>query len=349
MAQTIDIGNRAIGAGNPTLLVAEIAQAHEGSVALAHSYIDVVADMGADAVKFQTHIASSESTDDENFRISLAYASRESRYDYWTRTGFDAEEWQQLYRHATDRDLIFLSSPFSTEAAALLENLGVPAWKVASGELKSEDLVSYLLSTRKPLLISTGMSTWLDIDSLVGRLHVTGTPFGLLQATSRYPTPLAEVGLNVMDEFRERYDCPVGLSDHSGTVWPALAAMAQGAAVVEVHVIFDRRILQPDASSSVTLAELNHLARARDAFFELQAPINKNSISEEVEHTRRLLTKSLALKVPLPKGTVLTADMVTTKKPGTGLPASALDQVVGKRLRHAVSERRLLRPDDLDG
>ena len=138
----------------------------------------------------------------------------------------------------------FLSSPFSLEAIELLDKLGVPAWKVGSGELRSCDLMAAMMVTRKPILYSTGLATWSDIGAVVENFRMEGNPFALFQCTSKYPVSLEQVGLNIVDEMRARFDCPVGLSDHSGTVEPSLAAVARGVDMLEVHVTFDKRMFR---------------------------------------------------------------------------------------------------------
>ena len=242
-----------------------MAQAHDGSLGLAHAFVDAIADAGADAVKFQTHIATAESTFDEPFRIAFSKQDAK-RYDYWRRTAFTAEQWQELASHAKERGITFLSSPFSVEAVHLLARLGVTLWKVPSGELRSRDLLEAMVATGGHILVSSGMSPWQEIDDIVTLLRLRAVEFTLMQCTSRYPTPLSQVGLNVLDQMRSRYSCPVGLSDHSGTPFPALAAMARGATVIELHVTFDRRMFGPDVPASITFDELGFLCRARDAF-----------------------------------------------------------------------------------
>ena len=348
MTLSFSIEERVIASDQPSLLIAEIAQAHDGSLALAHSYIDAVSRTGADAIKFQTHIAEAESTHEEPFRVHTAHARKESRFEYWKRTSFNEREWAELATHARDSGLLFLSSPFSLEAAQLLDSLGVPAWKLPSGELHSDEMISFLLGTQKPILASTGMSTWPEIDQLVNQFQSSNATFVLLQASSQYPVPLAQVGLNVLEEMRARYGCLVGLSDHSGSIWPSIAAVAKGASVIEVHVTFDRRIDLPDTTSSLTLDELKELAAARTALHELRIPIEKSSLTKEVSHTKRVLSKSIALKEPLRGGTILSREMLTMKKPGTGLQLAEMTLLVGRRLAHDVSSTRLLTWDDID-
>src|SRR5215207_10601930 len=248
---SLDLGRR-------LLLIGEVGQAHDGSLGMAHSYIDAIADAGATAVKFQTHIAAAESTRHESWRVRFSYED-ETRYDYWRRMEFSAEQWAGLARHAADRGLIFLSSPFSVEAVDLLEKVGMPAWKIASGEVSNVVLLRRVFKTGVPILLSTGMSNWPEIDKAVSLIAEAGVPHAVLQCTSAYPVGPDQLGLNVLAELRERYRVPVGLSDHSGTIAPSIAAIALGATILEVHVTLSRRAFGPDVPASITPDELREL------------------------------------------------------------------------------------------
>lgn len=344
----IDIDGRKIGKGAKAYIIAEVAQAHDGSLGYAHSFIDAAADSGADAIKFQTHIAKAESTRDETFRVPLS-GQDATRYEYWQRMEFTPEGWAALFNHAKARNITFLSSVFSCEAVELLEKLGMAAYKVGSGEVWSADLLKSIAKTRKPILLSTGMSSFAEIDAMVESITAQGSELGIFQCTSEYPVALERVGLNICDEFRSRYTCPVGLSDHSGTIFPALAAMARGVDMIEVHVTYDRRMYGPDTKASVTFAELEMLTRARDAFHTMIThPVDKDAMVIDMAQMRKLFTKSVALKVDMPKGTVLTADMLCAKKPGMGIPYDEKSKLIGKKLVRDLPYDRLLRLEDIE-
>ncbi|MGI9463747.1 MAG: N-acetylneuraminate synthase family protein, partial [Aestuariivirgaceae bacterium] len=156
--------------GAPCTIIAEVAQAHDGSLGTAHAYIDAAATAGADAVKFQTHIAAAESTPHEPWRVKFSDQD-ETRYDYWKRMEFTPEQWAGLKRHADDAGLMFLSSAFSLEAVELLKKIGIAGWKVASGEITNLDMVSAMSATGQPMLISTGMSDFDEIDAAVAAVQ----------------------------------------------------------------------------------------------------------------------------------------------------------------------------------
>lgn len=348
MTRSFDIGGRKVGAGAPGYLIAEVAQAHDGSVGTAHAFIDAAAQAGADAIKFQTHLAEAESTRDEPFRVAFSLQDS-SRYDYWSRTSFTAEQWAGLASHASESGLAFLSSPFSLEAVALLRGLDVLAWKVASGEVGSGPLLAAMCADGKPVLLSTGMSTNAEIDTAVATIQQAEAPLAVMQCASLYPTPLTAVGLNTIEDYRQRYDCPVGLSDHSGSVYPALAALAQGADIIEVHLTLSRHMFGPDVPVSLTVDELANVAAARDAFHTMATnPVDKDGAADALSEMRAMFGRSLAPRTDLPAGTVIGADMLTAKKPATGIPTDALDDIVGRQLAQAVTADRLLKWEDFD-
>jgi N,N'-diacetyllegionaminate synthase len=334
--------------GTRALIVAEIAQAHDGSLGLAHAYVDAAAAAGADAVKFQTHIAGAEGTAAEPWRVRFSVQDV-TRADYWRRTAFSEEQWRGLRRHAEERGLAFLSSPFSVEAAHLLRRVGVAAWKVPSGEVSTPDLLDLLAADGLPVLLSSGMSPMAELDAAVARVRAGGAPLAVLQATSRYPCPPERVGLNLLAAYRERYACPVGISDHSGTIYPALAAVALGAEVVEVHLTMSRDLFGPDVAASVTTAELRALVDGV-RFIEraLAHPVDKDAVAAELAPVRAVFTKSVVACVPLRAGTVLRAEHLGVKKPGVGLPAAALPRLVGARLLRDVAADEALAAGDVD-
>lgn len=341
------IGSHDIGNGD-TFIIAEVAQAHDGSLGLAKSFIDAIADAGAHAVKFQTHIADAESTRDEVFRIAMS-GQDATRYDYWQRMEFTPAHWADLAQHTAARGLVFLSSAFSVAAVELLEQLGVPAWKVGSGEVFNNAILDAMTATGKPVLISTGMSNREDIARAHDRVVERGAEPALFQCTSKYPTALEQVGLNVIGELRETFDCPVGLSDHSASLFPPLAAMALGVDLLEVHVTFDRAMYGPDTKASLTFEELAQLVAANQAFATMRAnPVDKDTMAEELRDMRALFSKSLAPVQALRAGDQLSADMLTQKKPGTGIAPDRIDEVIGRRLVRDIAPDQILQWTDLE-
>ncbi len=330
------------------LIIGEVAQAHDGSLGMAHAFIDAIAAAGADAVKFQTHIAAAESTPGEPWRVKFSPQDA-SRYNYWKRMEFSEVEWRGLKQHADERGLAFICSPFSIEAVELLERVGVAAWKIASGEVSNVPMLERIARSKLPVILSTGMSPLREIDDAVAQMRTLDLPFALLQCTSSYPCPPEKIGLNLIPFFRERYGCSVGLSDHSGKIYAGLAAAAFSSEVLEVHVTFSREMFGPDVPVSLTTSELSQLVDGV-RFIEkaLTNPVDKDFSATEVAPLRELFTKSLVARSPLSAGTILREEHLTAKKPGTGIPATYLSELVGTRLRRNVKADELLRREDIE-
>lgn len=342
------IGGRSVGGGAPMFVVGEVAQAHDGSLGTAHAYARAVGRTGADAVKFQTHIAAAESSPSEPWRVKFSPQDA-TRYDYWKRMEFTEPQWAALADEARSAGLHFLSSAFSAEAVELLDRIGVPAWKVGAGEVTNLPLLEQMARTRKPVLLSSGMSTWAELDLAVDTVRRGGAPVAVLQCTSSYPTPPEKLGLNVIAELRARYGCPVGLSDHSGTIFAGLAAAALGADLLEVHVVFSRECFGPDTTSSITTGELAELVRGvRFVEKALAHPIDKNAMAGELDPMRQIFGKSIVAVRDLPAGHTLRRDDLGLKKPANGLPAARMNSVIERRLRRAVAGGTALTEDDLD-
>jgi N-acetylneuraminate synthase len=329
------------------VVIAEVAQGHDGSLGFAHSFIDLAARAGVDAVKFQTHIAAAESSPDEPWRVRFSYED-DSRYAYWQRMEFTEPQWEGLRDHCVESGLGFVSSAFSVEAVELLQRVGVSAWKISSGEILSGELLPVMAGDGLPVLVSTGMSTLAEIEATVAECRRLGVDPVLLQCTSMYPTPPERVGLNVLTDLAVRHGCPVGLSDHSGTIYPGIAAVALGAVALEVHLTFSRAMFGPDSPVSLEPGELADLVQGV-RFLERarQSPVDKDEVAGDLTEMRTLFGKSLVTVAPLPEGTVLTEEHLTAKKPATGILAADRRSVVGRTLRRAVDAGHVLAPSDL--
>jgi N,N'-diacetyllegionaminate synthase len=330
------------------LVIGEVAQAHDGSLALAHAFIDAIAAAGADAVKFQTHVAAAESTPAEPWRTRFTDQD-ETRFDYWRRMEFAERHWDGLRAHAERRNLQFLSSPFSIEAVDLLERVGVRAWKIASGEVSNGPLLDRVARTRLPVYLSSGMSTLQELDAAVARVRAHGAPLAVLQCTSAYPCTPEQIGLNLIHELRARYGCPVGLSDHSGTIYTGLAAATLGLDLLEVHVTLSPHMFSPDQSASLTPEALRTLIEGIRFIEKMTAhPVDKDTAADALGPVRDIFTKSLVAGTDLDAGTVLRESDLRLKKPGTGLPAAKLPTILGRRLLRRVRADELLAESDLE-
>jgi N,N'-diacetyllegionaminate synthase len=312
-------------------IISEIAQAHEGSLGIAHSYIDALAGTGVNAVKFQTHIAEAESSKDEPFRVKFSFEDA-TRYDYWKRMEFTPEQWQGLKKHCEDKGMEFISSPFSVAAVQLLENLGVKRYKVGSGELTNFLMLDAIGRTGKPVILSSGMSDWSELDDAVNFLKDFGNHLSLLQCTTAYPTVPEQWGLNVMQMMKERYNIPIGFSDHSSDIFACLAAATLGAEIIEFHVVFDKQMFGPDAKASLDILQTKELVRGLRMINEALSKPNLKKNTDDLKDLKIMFGKSIAVNKSVFAGDIVKLEDLESKKPGNrGVPAKQYLSVIGKK------------------
>lgn len=329
-------------------IIAEIAQAHNGSIDTVFKYIDAVGKTGVDAIKFQTHIAHAESSIHEPFRVKFSDQDA-TRYDYWKRMEFTKEEWMSIKERCEAVGLEFMSSPFSNAAVDLLEEIGVKRYKIGSGEVTNYLLLEKIAQTGKPMILSSGMSSLEELDETIGFLKARKVSFSVLQCTTSYPTPAERYGLNVIEELKKRYKVPVGYSDHSADVGTCIAAAALGAEVLEFHAVFSRSDFGPDALSSLEMKEIEQLVRSvRKITLSRKHPIDKSTNSQYAE-LKRIFEKSLAVNKDLPKGHILTFEDLEAKKPkGFGIDASEFTEVIGKPILTTLKQWDFLNKEDIE-
>lgn len=328
-------------------IIAEIGQAHEGSLGILHSYIDAIANTGVDAVKFQMHIAEAESSEHEPFRIKFSLED-ETRFDYWKRMGFTLNQWKEIKKHCDDAGVDFICSPFSNLAVDWLEEVGVDCYKIGSGEVNNFLILEKIAKTGKPVILSSGMSSYAELDETVAFLKERNVDFSILQCTTAYPTQPEQYGLNVIQELQKRYNVPIGFSDHSARLETCIAATALGAEILEFHIVFDRQLFGPDSKSSLTISETRDLVIAvRNIKKALESPIDKNS-NESFAALKQIFEKSLAVNKDLPKNHILTFEDLEAKKPkGFGIEASKFREVVGKKLTFGKNQWDFLKEEDI--
>jgi N-acetylneuraminate synthase len=331
-----------------TFLIAEIGQAHDGSLGILHSYIDALAETGIDAIKFQCHIAEAESSEYEPFRVKFSYED-DTRYDYWKRVEFTLEQWKEIKKHCHDVGLEFISSPFSNMAVDWLEEIGVQNYKIGSGEVSNFLMLEKIAKTGKGMILSSGMSSFSELDDTINFLKPFGNKLSVLQCTTKYPTSAEDIGLNVISELKERYGLSVGLSDHSSTIYPSLAAVSLGAEILEFHVIFDKMMFGPDSKSSLTLDEIKKLVEGvRFIEKSLQKKIDKTDNSKFKE-LKSIFEKSLAVNKAMKAGDFLTFDDLEAKKPsGYGISAKDYKNILGKKINKDIKKWGFLKEEDID-
>ncbi|MBT9507333.1 N-acetylneuraminate synthase family protein [Rhodoferax sp.] len=329
-----------------TFIVAEIAQAHDGSVGILHSLVDAAAAAGVDAVKFQVHIAEAESSTLEPFRVRFSTVDA-TRFDYWKRMELSAEQWADLKRRCEAAGVEFLATPFSNAAVDLLESIGVRRYKVGSGDLANPLLLERLARTGKEVILSTGLGALEEIDAAVALMRGRQIAVTVLQCTTKYPTAAEDIGLPWLATLRTRYACPVGLSDHSGTIYPALGAVALGAVVIEAHITFDRRMFGPDAKASLTVDDFAELVRGVRFLEQARGKGPDKATDEGKQELRRMFGKALAVNRDMQAGETLRFEDLESKKPADGgLPVAKIAEVIGRRLRQTKKRWDFLTKDD---
>lgn len=315
-------------------IIAEIGSVHDGSFGNATKLIEAAAASGATAVKFQTHLAEAETLANAP---APGYFKSEPRMDYFRRTGFNQTQWLDLASACQLNGVEFMSSPFSLEAVDLLEKVGMARYKIPSGEVTNLPLLEKIGALGKPVLLSSGMSSWQELDAAVDAIRKGGAPLIVMQCSSRYPCPPDKVGLNVMLEMKDRYDAPVGYSDHTLGMAACLAAVTMGAIVVEKHFTFSRLMYGSDAQHSM---EPNEFLQFSGALYETRAmlnnPVDKSNTTDYTE-MKLIFQKSIVASRDIQKGTILTERDLAFKKPGRGIGAECYRDVLGRVL---VSEVR---------
>jgi len=342
--QRIQVVNKLIGPGQPVFVIAEAGVNHNGDLQMARALIDVAVEAGADAVKFQTFSADRLVTTDApkaEYQLQTT-GDRESQFEMLRRLELSADEHRELQSYCNERGIIFLSTPFDEEAVDLLDELGVPAFKISSGDLTNSPLLEYVASKGKPVILSTGMSELSELIEAVSVLNTAGceNPV-LLHCVSNYPAVPSEVNLRAMQTMRSAFDVPVGFSDHTKGIDVAIAAVALGACVIEKHFTLDRTLFGPDHRASLEPAELRGLVRSIRRVESALGSGRKVPAPSEIE-TAKVARRSLVAARDIPAGATLERAMVVMRRPGTGLSPAMIDTVLGRRAVRDIAAGTLL-------
>jgi sialic acid synthase SpsE len=340
-AGAIRIGEREIGDGQPCFVIAEAGINHNGDATLAAELVDAAAEAGADAIKFQTHFPEHEML---RGGATAAYVG-ESLFDLLTRTALSRDAHATLRDRARAKGILFLSTPFSREAADFLDALGVPAFKTGSGELTHLPMQQHIARKGKPMIVSTGMSTPEEIDRTVQAIRAIGAPFALMHCTSTYPTLFEHVQLGCIPALKRQYGVPVGFSDHTLGSHMALAAVATGANLFEKHFTTSRSLPGPDQQGSMEPAELADVVRGIRAIERATGATKRIQPGEQ--DVRNMAHHSVVSIRDIAAGATIGADDVWAKRPGTGIPAGRLGEVIGRVAKRAIARDRLIDWNDL--
>jgi N,N'-diacetyllegionaminate synthase len=348
----IEIQGRRVGDSYPVFFIAEAGVNHNGSLELAKKMVDIAAEAGADAVKFQTF---------NTEKIILPQAPKASYHVETTGSDHD-QSWfnllktqemnrqmhEELIAHSQKRGIIFLSTPYDEESVDLLDELGVPAFKIASTDANNLPFLRFIAGKKKPILLSTAMCTMEEVAQAVGTIRGEGLEeIIVLQCTGNYPACLSDSNLRVICTYRESFNCLVGYSDHVPGLINPIAATALGACVYEKHFTIDKALPGPDHRMSLSPMELEETIRViRMTEKALGSP--SKQISPAEEENRIKLRKSLVAKVGIPRGAALTWDLITSKRPGTGISPSRIEEYIGRKALIDIPVNTILRESMFD-
>lgn len=341
----IRIGGRPLGPEHPTYIIAEGCDNHMGDLAVAKEMCRQARLAGADAIKFQHHLPDEEMLPDvpmsSNFDVPL--------YEFLKRHALKLDDHVALMAHCRALGIQFLCTPFSYKAAEELASIGIEAIKIGSGEMTDVPSLTKMATTfRVPMIVSTGMSTFDEIDRTYKALVATGIPLALTYCVSEYPPVYEDMNLGNIPVMIERYpDAVIGHSDHTPDLYTCFAAVVLGARILEKHVILDKRTPGPDQSVSIDFRDLAELV---DGTRRIEAALGSRKAVHGREQTIRAWAfRSVVATRVIRKGEVITEDMIWSKRPGTGIPSHRRGEILGRTAARDIQPTRLLAWDDLVG
>lgn len=339
----ISIGKRKIGSGYPVYVIAEGCDNHMGDMDAAKEMCRRAKLAGADCIKFQHHLPDEEMLPDvpmsSNFDMPL--------YEFLKRHALTLDDHVELMRYCKEIDIQYLCTPFSLKAAYELNEIGVEAFKIGSGEMTDIPSLVKMAELGKPMIVSTGMCTMEEIVRTYDALVPTGVPLAFTNCLSEYPPKYEDVNLGVIAQMKERFDkAVIGHSDHTPDLYTCFAAVAMGATIIEKHVILDKRTPGPDQSVSIDFEDLYHLV---DGVHKVEAAMgNTKKVNADEEPIREWAFRSIVTRCPIAKGTRIEADMIWSKRPGTGIPSHRMEEIIGKVAVTDIEENVLLKETDFE-
>lgn len=333
-----------MGNTSPVFVVAEAGINHNGSLKLAKKMVDYVKKTGADCIKFQTHITEKEML---KSNIRPGNISKKTLWSIIKNSELTEEEERKIQKYCNQKKILFLSTPFSTEAVDRLEKIKVPAYKIGSGELTNLPLLNKVANTKKPVILSSGMSEINEIKNSVNFFKKQKIPLILLQTTSVYPSNYQDINLGVIEKFSKMFNIPVGLSDHSPGIYTALGAVAKGACLIEKHFTLDKNMPGPDQKLSLNLNELSELVKGCKAV-KLALGDSKKILAKEKPILKFARESIVSLK-KISKGEKFSEKNISTKRPATGdIPAKNYYKIIGRSAKRDISNDVQISKKDVD-
>ncbi|MBI4707939.1 MAG: N-acetylneuraminate synthase family protein [Candidatus Omnitrophica bacterium] len=345
MAQEIKIGNRKIGNAHRPLVIAEIGINHEGRIEKAYEMIDDAHRVGCECVKFQCHVVEDEMIPNE----VIPGNATESIWAMMKRCQLAEQQEALLKQYTESKGMLFLSTPFSRAAADRLENMGVLAYKIGSGECNNYPLIEHIAGFRKPVILSTGMNDIVSIKKAVSIIESYGIPYALLHCTSIYPTPYEKVRLGALGEIKNKFpNAVVGLSDHSIGNYTSFAAVALGASIIEKHFTSNKAWPGSDISLSIDPEELKELIVGSEAIYQAGGA-SKTILSEEQKTIDFAYACVVSIK-DIKAGDFLSAENIWVKRPGTGeIKAENFKSILGKKVKTEIKANSQIKWSDIGG
>jgi len=322
-----------------TFIIAEAGVNHNGDMATAKELVKVAASAGANAVKFQTFKAENlVTTSAPKADYQLKYSDpTESQYEMLKRLELSTDAHYELFKYCAEKNILFMSTPFDEESADYLTDLGLEIFKIPSGEITNLPFLAHVAEKGRPMIVSTGMASLGEVETALNSIHATGnTNTVLLHCVSSYPAMLDEVNLRAMKTMAEAFRIPIGYSDHTEGIDISLAAVALGACVIEKHFTLDRNMEGPDHQASLEPDDLHNLVRGIRAVEAALGNGRKKPTDNEAD-TAAVVRKSLVASRHITAGSELTRDLISIKRPGTGLPPSMLPLLIGRTMDQEVN------------
>lgn len=346
MKRQIRVGKRLIGPDHPPFVIAEVGINHEGSFKKAVRLIDAAKEAGAEVVKFQCHITEKEMVPTD---MTPGKISKEKLWDIIKRCELTAAEERRLQAYCRKRGLMYLSTPFSREAADRLDAMNVPAFKIGSGECNNYPLLDHIARKGKPILLSTGMNDLGAVRKAVSVIRRRGAPLALLHCTSLYPTPYEKLRLGAIADLQKSFpNLPIGLSDHTLNIWTCLGAAALGACILEKHFTISRAWPGPDTKMSIEPGELKDLVEGSRAVWRARG--GAKTILREEQPVIDFAYATVVSIAPIREGDAFSRRNIWVKRPGVGpLKADSFERVLGKRALRDIPAEVHIKPRDVAG
>jgi len=340
------IADRKISQDDPPLVIVEVGINHEGSLEKALQLVDAAVGAGAEVVKFQCHITDKEMVPTD---MTPGEISTEKLWDIIKRCELTEAEEREVQAHCHRKGVMYLSTPFSREAADRLHSMGVPAFKIGSGECNNIPLLEHIAAMGKPMILSTGMNDLVSVRKSVAAIRKYDVPLALLHCTSMYPTPYDKVRLGGVSDLRNNFpELPIGLSDHSMGIWTCLGAVALGASILEKHFTISRSWPGPDTGISIEPEELADMIVGSKAIW--QARGGSKTVLPDEQPVIDFAYATVVTIAPVRAGETFSGENVWVKRPGTGkIRAERLNEVIGRTALRDIPAEVHVQPEDVAG